>query len=87
MSSSLEPIKWSCPFCPWEEHAHPKYGWASHNDRAVEVHKTRLCRALSPIVEILKVYWPESGGQASYTQAEIAQYKAAYDILVLSLRR
>lgn len=39
--------EWKCPNCPWSEKAHPTYGWQSHNDRAVEVHKTQLCPALS----------------------------------------
>lgn len=35
--------EWECPKCGWTEKAHPKYGWASHNEHAVEVHKTMLC--------------------------------------------
>lgn len=38
--------EWECPNCHWVERAHPIYGWAKHNDRAVEVHKTMLCPEL-----------------------------------------
>ena len=34
---------WKCPDCPWVEKAHPTYGWAKHNDHAVEIHQTMLC--------------------------------------------
>lgn len=34
-----------CPDCPWHQKPHPDYGWQPHDDRAVEVHKTRFCRA------------------------------------------
>ncbi|GAA1138586.1 hypothetical protein GCM10009606_17940 [Nocardioides aquiterrae] len=36
---------WSCPDCAWMQTAHPAYGWAAHDDRAVEVHRTALCPA------------------------------------------
>lgn len=39
---------WACLACGWTERAHPTYGWASHNARAVEVHRTNLCVALRP---------------------------------------
>jgi hypothetical protein len=34
---------WACPNCPWVHQAHPHYGWASHDDLAVEVHRITLC--------------------------------------------
>lgn len=34
---------WSCPDCPWEQSAHPTYGWLPHHERAVEVHREMLC--------------------------------------------
>lgn len=35
--------RWDCPDCGWFQQAHPRYGWAPHDDRAVEVHRTTLC--------------------------------------------
>lgn len=36
---------WSCPKCPWVHRPHPVYGWAAHDTRAIDVHRTTLCPA------------------------------------------
>lgn len=45
-AGEIEPVKWSCPHCPWEQRAHPTYGWAEHDERSVEVHLSMLCPGL-----------------------------------------
>lgn len=37
---------WECPDCGWFQQAHPRYGWASHDERAVQVHRSHLCPRL-----------------------------------------
>lgn len=78
--STQEPTKWSCPHCPWEQRAHPVYGWAEHDERSVKVHLSMLCRGLDSPADLVHHYgycrsltWcascEESGGPAGAPEA------------------
>lgn len=79
------PIKeWKCPNCNWVEKAHPDYGWQSHNQRAIEVHRQHLCpgkpkkiptgaqkgliEAIAQLVNASLYTWPRGSGKTTLRQ-------------------
>lgn len=37
---------WYCPDCDWAQVPHPIYGWQTHDERAIEIHRSILCPTL-----------------------------------------